>query len=467
MKNLSFWPTIEKLFQQGFAFLIFLFVARQIGPQDVGHISIIYIYIALTIACLNGASTFIVTQKVLTHLCIKSVFKINVILTAITILIYLISGYAFSYFKNDPSYEFIFINLCIFPILFLLYSIPNALLIKHMKFKALAIRTVVAMLVGALTVVILLKNGYGYYSLLYQQLAFYTAMAALTMFSCRGKEFDYREIENNEAVKLSGIMSRMNVTLSNVLYSEVPKFILYFIFPAQIYGLITVCYRVRHAATEVLVVGPLSYLLPKISKSGITNKLFTEIFDQKIKFLLPAILYIAFVAMLMFDIVLGYKWQGISNYIAISFFGVIIYTIYFIFFTIAKVHVIDSTLKKLNIFYIIWGCVCVLLLTSFNIFFVNAYYIIGIFELYYLISAYILYRIFKQHNLLEHFDFRLVYSLFYCLAIYVSLHIVMSLSSTFMAKVVVGHAIIATSVGGYFYLVHRYKTPTLVDDETA
>lgn len=453
--NFSFWPTVEKFFQQGAAFLIFLYVARELGPSEIGHISIIYIYIALTIAGLNGSSTYLITKKNLTKNDIKCVLKVNSVITFVIILIYLLSGYCLSVLKSDESYINIFVILCAFPLFFLIYSIPNALLIKEMKFKSLAVRTIIAMVFGAAVVVFSLHYELGYYALLYQQLSFYFLMAFLSIYGFLSADIRLASDTVREEIKYKDILSRMYLTLSNVLYTETPKFVMFFIFPSQIYGLVTVCYRVRHAAAEVLVVGPFSYLLPEVSKSGVSDSLISEVFEKRIKYLLPMITYIGLLAMFAFDFILGEQWDGVGNYIAFSFFCVINYLIYIVFFTIAKVHVFKSTLKMLNSVYVLWTGFWLIIVSSIDFFFTNAFIVIGLIETYFFLSALLLYIFFKKANFFSKLDLKVVYSSIYFLVICAISPLILKLPVGKFLQVLLGNVLVLASIVAYLLWLNR------------
>lgn len=391
MPSSSNWSVLEKLFQQGVAFIAFLFVARTLGPEAIGYVATGFIFLALTITIQNGIATSIVLDDSASFSYLTVFFKKILIASILLSLLSIALGYLIYLLKDDSLYIYIFFLLSVFPFVFSLHSIANAYLLKFKMFKELALRTVFSSSISLFSVFYMINSGVGLFSLIYQQFVFYILMAFFGAVSLRTHNIIHKKI--NFTPSISGSFKNINITALNVLSGEFPKILFFTFFSVVTFGYISVAYRIKHAISEVFVLGPLNYLLPSFSKIKFfeNNTSLQEIligfFDKVYKFLMPIVFFIFCFLFVLFERFMGEKWSSLPLLLLFCSLGVFSYFPYVLFMSISKVTLNSKSLSFTNFLFLIWcffGCVMVYIFGESILF-------ILYFDFYFIFSSLVLY----------------------------------------------------------------------------
>ena len=161
------WSIIDNIGSRGITFIVGIFLARLLTPQDYGLIGVVSVFIAL-FNCLvdSGFSQALIRQKVVEDADYNSVFFLNIAVSIILIVILIFTG----------SSELTDI-IQIMSIIVLLYSlsiVQRSIIIRNVDFKKQTIISLSASTISGIVGIGMALGGYGVWSLVWQQIIKYT-----------------------------------------------------------------------------------------------------------------------------------------------------------------------------------------------------------------------------------------------------------------------------------------------------
>jgi len=179
MKNLRIkalhgakWATIQNGLGQVIDFIIFITLARLLGPEEFGLVAIAIVVISLMSPFVTqGLGAAIVQKEKLESEHKDSVFWVN-LAVGLLLTVFLVStsdilASVFSVSQLAPvlscvAFSFLFISLT---------TVQEALVRRELRIKELAVRSLIAKLIGGVLGVLLALNDFGVWSLVVKQLA--------------------------------------------------------------------------------------------------------------------------------------------------------------------------------------------------------------------------------------------------------------------------------------------------------
>jgi O-antigen/teichoic acid export membrane protein len=166
-----FWSLTQAWFNQGMVLVVFVLLARLLAPEDFGAVAIATVLIGvLTLFVQQGFATSIIQRKDLEPGHLNAAFWMNLLSGLIFASVAVTLAGPVAAFYGLPELVWVIRLLALNLIIGALAQVQSALLSKHFKFKALAIRTLIATAVGGAVGLILAYRGYGVYSLVGQQI---------------------------------------------------------------------------------------------------------------------------------------------------------------------------------------------------------------------------------------------------------------------------------------------------------
>lgn len=166
------WDYLGLLLNKGSGFIISIFLARLLTPEQFGLVGMAYVFIAISQVFIDiGFASALIQRKENSDLAYSSVFYFNVfsglILTAI---VYFLAPFIGSFYGNTEviylvrwlSLSFLFNSL---------NQVQSTILTKQLNFRVLTIRNVIASVVAGILGVIAAFQGYGVYALVIQSLS--------------------------------------------------------------------------------------------------------------------------------------------------------------------------------------------------------------------------------------------------------------------------------------------------------
>jgi len=165
------WKLIERGGSQGVQFIIQLFLARLLSPEDFGIIAIVLIFINITSGTIQyGVSTALIQRKSVDSIAYSSMLIINLVIAILIIIIlFLIApilSYVYGYKQIIPLLRTL--SLVVLP--GSIYSILLAKTSRELDFKKVFISSVIASSLSGIISIFFALNGYGVWSLVIFQL---------------------------------------------------------------------------------------------------------------------------------------------------------------------------------------------------------------------------------------------------------------------------------------------------------
>ncbi|MEE9320237.1 MAG: oligosaccharide flippase family protein [Granulosicoccus sp.] len=165
------WSGLEQWGGQIFSLLIYVVLARLLGPEEFGLVAMAGVYIAFVQIFVNqGLGVALVQRKILDSDHSDSAFWANVCVgVLLAVLSWAFAG-PVSELYDQPKLVPVIRWLSITLVLTSLTGVQVALLKRRLCFKPLAIRTLLATVVGGVIGIVLALKGFGIWSLVVQQL---------------------------------------------------------------------------------------------------------------------------------------------------------------------------------------------------------------------------------------------------------------------------------------------------------
>lgn len=162
---------------QRYGILLITFVsnivlARLLTPEDYGVIGVLMVFITVSGTIVDsGFSAALIQKKTVTQTDWSTVFFWNIGISLIVYgILFLISGIIADYFSKPVLKPVLHLLGCVI-VINSFSSIQNAKLSKELKFKTLAIRSIVGTSFGAIIGIILALKGFGFWSLVWQTIS--------------------------------------------------------------------------------------------------------------------------------------------------------------------------------------------------------------------------------------------------------------------------------------------------------
>jgi len=166
------WDFGGLLANRGAGFIISIFLARLLSPEEFGLVGMATVFIAITQVFIDvGFSTALIQRKENSDLVYSSVFYFNLFAGAIlTIGFYFFAPLIGDFYGNMEvskilrwlSLTFLFNSL---------NQVQSAILVKQLNFKVLTIRNIIASVIGGGLGVLAAFQGFGVYALVIQSLS--------------------------------------------------------------------------------------------------------------------------------------------------------------------------------------------------------------------------------------------------------------------------------------------------------
>lgn len=230
------WTSFGKFGSMIIAFIANLILARLLSPDDFGCVGMLAIFIAISQTFIEGGfGSALIQKKNPEHIEYTTIFYWNLLVSFFFVVgIYFLAPSIASFYKI-PLLE----NVLRIQSLILLINafsvIPANILIKQLKFKVLNIRNIVAAFCGMIVAVIMAWNGFGVWSLVYNNLVTSTVSVLLlwTMTSWRPTmEFSWGAIKR--LFRFGGLILCSN--LVETLYTNIQGLIIGRVFSAKDLG---------------------------------------------------------------------------------------------------------------------------------------------------------------------------------------------------------------------------------------
>jgi O-antigen/teichoic acid export membrane protein len=263
----AFWSLLEKGGQQGMSFVIFMVLARLLGPAEYGLANICFVYFVLTTMIVTGLVDGIVSLQIEDDLRLSSLFWVVMVIGLGIGLLCAGTAEPLAAFMREPRLAGLLYWFSSIPLLVALSAVPNLLILKELDFKIYAVRTLVAMMIGGVVGIFMASRGFGAYAIIGQQIAFY---AVTNLVVWRSITWRPRLLFNLDAFREAATPG-VGVTGVNVLGfldGQAPRLLIGKILGPVSLGDFALATRLRYTLMEILVTSPLTVLYPGLAKLG-------------------------------------------------------------------------------------------------------------------------------------------------------------------------------------------------------
>lgn len=260
------WDFIGRLFSQSSTFIVSIFLARLLEPEDFGLIAMAMAFIHIGGVFIDvGFSAALVQNKSNSELTYNTVFFFNILAgLVLTGVVYAASDLIGSFYANKEVAQLVK-WLSLFFIFNSFNRVQNAILFRDLNFKALTLRLFFASSIGGVLGVVAAYNNYGVYSLVIQTLS--TAVLSTILLWSTSKwrpkfQFSYVEIKKLFSFSIFAFLERV----ANNIFLRLDVLLLAKIFNPIAVGYYTRASTLQDQATKYTSSSIIRVLFPVLSR---------------------------------------------------------------------------------------------------------------------------------------------------------------------------------------------------------
>ncbi|WGV27607.1 MOP flippase family protein [Halotia branconii] len=260
------WSAIESWGSQVISFGVFFLLARQLEPKAFGLVALASVFLSfIQLFVDQGLSTAIIQRQELEPEHLDTAFWTNIGISTLLLILSILCASLVADFFNQSALTPI-IRWLSFSFLFsALSSVQQAIFQRKLAFKALAIRTLSAVIAGGIVGVTMVFTGFGVWSLVGQQLA----NGLVQVFTLWGVS-DWRPRFKFSAKHFQELFSfginEVGFNVFNFFSRRGDDFLIgYFLGPIAL-GYYSVAYRILLVMTQLLISTTSKVALPTFSK---------------------------------------------------------------------------------------------------------------------------------------------------------------------------------------------------------
>lgn len=321
------WKFAEKMASDVVNLVLGVVLARLLSPSDYGVIGIVRVYISISMLLITGGfSTALIQKKEIDEDHLSSIFYIYM---AITIILYVALFFAAPFiatFYGNEIYRPVLrvLGIAMFP--GVVNSIQNAVVDRQLEFKMYFKRTLITLVLGGITGLVMAYYGYGVWALVGMQLVNRFSTTIILWFYVRWHPKFVFSFSKSKELFVYGyklLISNVITTIYNNMYTLV----IGKVYDANTLGLYS---KGNHYPSFIMnaVDGSIaSVMLPTLSarqddKKALKNAMRRAISSSSF-LLIPMLIGLAIVAKPMIEILLGEKWLMCVPFLQLSCFAYI------------------------------------------------------------------------------------------------------------------------------------------------
>ncbi|MEZ9954243.1 lipopolysaccharide biosynthesis protein [Vibrio splendidus] len=169
----AMWSILDKLINQAGSFILLIYLSRVLSPSDFGLIAMLSIFLAISQSLINSGFSQALIQKSnnVSEEDLSTVFYINLVISILLYAILYFLAPSVAEFYNQP--ELVILSRILFIIIIInsIALVPRSKLIIEIDFRTQSISNSIAMIFSSIVAIYMVKNDYGYWSLVGMNLA--------------------------------------------------------------------------------------------------------------------------------------------------------------------------------------------------------------------------------------------------------------------------------------------------------
>ncbi|WP_291327869.1 oligosaccharide flippase family protein [Desulfovibrio sp. UCD-KL4C] len=370
MSIATLWAIVERGGQQAISFLVFLVIARFVGPEEYGMAMLCFIYLSATNLLLSSLAESIVVFQIKDRERLSMLFGF----TMITGIILSVLCFTFSEFAakvlGDIRIGSLLRYLSLVPILIATISVPQLIVLRELDFKIYAIRSLCASIGSGVIGITLAYYGAGAYALIFQQIVLYF-IANIVLWAF----IDWRpQWIFNRKLLIDTIKPGFNLMGSNfvsVCEEQVPRVIIASILDTISVGFYTFAYRMTAALKDILIMPSISTLYPALAKLNNDINRQKELIGHMIFLIgfivVPTLSFASITAPIYITLFFSDKWSGSTQLLQLLLIMGCLSPFINIVRVICRSHNCVGAFFKLQSILVATLLICLLFLTPYGL----------------------------------------------------------------------------------------------------
>lgn len=307
------WSALEKWGGKFFALLVFLMLARLLEPADFGLVALAGVFISLVqVLVQQGFAAAIIQRDDLQGIHLNTAFWINFGTGLLMMVVSLVAAQPIAHLLREPALEPVIRMLS--PVFFLasLNSVQAAILQRDLAFQALAIRTLIANVVGGIVGVGMAFSGFGVWSLVGQQLAGKTT-EVIVLWQASPWRPGFRVSMEHFKELFSFSVNIVGMGLLNFVNRRSDDFLIGYFLGSVALGYYTVAYNILTTLMDVLTSVTKQVAFPVFSKLQNEPERLRRAFYTTTRYTafisFPVLLGLAATAQEAIPVIFGSQWE--------------------------------------------------------------------------------------------------------------------------------------------------------------
>ena len=328
------WVFIEKGAVMTIQFVTLLILSRLLSPQEYGIYGIMLIFISISDLLVDsGFGGAIIQKKNVTQIDIDTLFVTNTgIAACLYVVLFLIAGLVQRFYgvENLSSY----LRVLGLSIVFFSFSIvPNSMMMKELRFRKIAIITVISTFLSSVIAIILASHGMGVWVLVLQQVL-NSLFLALLLWLLSGVRVRLKYSNESFRSLWSFGSNLLFANLLSTIYNNISSSIVPKISSLNEAGYFNQARRLQSLPNNVIYMSIDKAAFPILSQEKTIKNVLTQgRYINRFVFALCSCLFpaLSLASQPIIQILLGNEWLESAPYLSILFwagFGLLIHALY-------------------------------------------------------------------------------------------------------------------------------------------
>lgn len=259
------WSLLEKGGQQGISFLVFMVIARLVGPTEYGLANVCFVFFTIANLIILAVVDGVVSLQIEDDERLSTLFW-TVMATGLGFaLVAVVGAQPMAAAMEEPRLRDLILWFSAIPLLLALAAVPTMLVLKELDFRIYALRSIAASLIGGAVGIASAFQGMGAYALILQQITLY-AVSNLVVWASVGWRPKFRFSRAALAETIRPGVRMAGTTIVTVAEREVPRILIIAFMGPLALGFYSFVARVRYAIQDIFVNPPFSVFYPSLAK---------------------------------------------------------------------------------------------------------------------------------------------------------------------------------------------------------
>lgn len=259
------WSLLEKGGQQGISFLVFMVIARLVGPAEYGLANVCFVFFTIANLLILAVVDGVVTLQIEDDERLSTLFW-TVMATGLGFALIAVAGAGpMAAAMEEPRLRDLILWFSVIPLLLALAAVPTMLVMKELDFRVYALRSIAASLIGGAVGIAAAFQGMGAYALILQQITLFIVSNLVVWLSVRWRP-RFRFSRAGLGATLRPGMRMASSTIVAVAEREAPRILIIAFMGPLALGFYSFVARVRYAIQDIFVNPPFSVFYPSLAK---------------------------------------------------------------------------------------------------------------------------------------------------------------------------------------------------------